>query len=257
MKKLYANGKVAEYPPSSAIQIAIICGQIARMRDLKGAVSEPEWRNAIGVIKHCKEGDDLAHEWSEGDYRYDYDQTQEKIDGWSTGPTTCETFELTASHICKGCKLKGKYTSPVELGYVALEETPLALVQPEGVDESIADCPKFFPKDFYWDERSKQMNRLVEDKNGVSQWIAFSDTLFYPTTRIKLKDDTWGMRLKIQLATGCWRVFDLPSKYLTNASQTRTQLAAHEIVIHPKMGRHVLEYLINWLNHYKEADLEL
>lgn len=255
MKKLYANGKVAEYPPSSAKQIANMCGQIARMRDLKGAVSEPEWRNAIGVIKHCIEGDDLAHEWSEGYSRYDYDQTQDKIDGWSTGPTTCEKFELTASHICKGCMFKGKYTSPVELGYVAPEEAPLALVQPEGVDVSIADCPKFFPKGFYWDERSNQMNRLVEDKNEVPHWVAFTDMLFYPTTRIKLMDNTWGMRLKMQVASGSWREFDLPSKYLISPAKIRNQLAAHEIVIHPKMGQHVMEYLINWLNHYKEADL--
>ncbi len=115
-------GRTAEYPPSSAIQIANMCGQIARMRDFKGAVSEPEWRNAIGVIKHSIEGDELAHAWSEGDPRYDHDQTQEKIDRWETGPTTCETFERTSSHICGSCKFKGKVKSPIQLGYVATTE---------------------------------------------------------------------------------------------------------------------------------------
>ena len=113
-------GRVAEYPPSSAIQIANMCGQIARMRDFKGAVSEPEWRNAIGVLKHTIEGDALCHEWSSGDPRYDEAQTQEKIDRWETGPTTCEVFERTAPHICATCTHKGKLTSPIRLGYVSM-----------------------------------------------------------------------------------------------------------------------------------------
>lgn len=115
-------GRTVEYPPSSAIQIANMCGQVGRVRDFLGAVSEPEWRNAIGVIKHTVEGNDLAHVWSEGDPRYDYNQTQKKIDDWGTGPTTCEQFERTASHLCGGCKHKGKITSPIQLGYVATNE---------------------------------------------------------------------------------------------------------------------------------------
>ncbi len=110
-------GGKAEYPPSSAIQVANSCAQLARMRDFKGAVSEPEWHNALGVIKHSVEGDELAHLWSEGDPRYDYDATQQKIDRWETGPTTCDTFERTAPSLCAGCQFKGKIKSPIQLGY--------------------------------------------------------------------------------------------------------------------------------------------
>lgn len=116
-------GSKAEYPPSSAIEVANKCGQLARMRDFKGAVSEPEWRNAIGVIKHTVEGNELCHAWSAGDPRYDYDQTQEKIDRWETGPTTCEVFERTFSQICASCKFKGKVKSPIQLGFASTNES--------------------------------------------------------------------------------------------------------------------------------------
>lgn len=249
-------GRTIEYPPASALQIANMCGQVARVRDFKGAVSEPEWRNAIGVIKHTVEGNDLAHAWSEGDPRYDYDQTQKKIDDWGTGPTTCEQFERTSSHLCGGCKHKGKITSPIQLGYVAIKEAPAELVQPADIEVTTVDYRSMFPNGFRWDDESKRLLRLVKDKDGVPEWVPFSDTLFYPTTRIKLDDLTWAQRITMQVSKGRWREFEMPTKYLSNSEQIRAQLAAHEIVIHPRMGQHAIDYMHQWLEQYKELAIE-
>lgn len=122
-------GGKTEYPPSSANKIANQCKQLANMRDFKGAVSEPEWRNSIGVIKHTIEGDELCHEWSSGDPRYDYEETQTKIDRWETGPTTCDTFERIAPHLCNGCAFKGKVKSPIQLGYETYVDIPSSTVE--------------------------------------------------------------------------------------------------------------------------------
>lgn len=249
-------GRVAEYPPSSAIEVANKCGQLARMRDFKGAVSEPEWRNAIGVIKHTVEGEELAHEWSKGDPRYDYKQTQDKIDRWETGPTTCEQFERTFAHICNSCSFKGKVTSPIQLGYVETKEVPEALTQPENIDASVIDYSAMFPRGFRWDEESKRMLRLVKNKDGVPEWIAFADSFFHPTTRIRLPDNTWAQRIRMQVSKGRWREFEMPTKFLSNADQIRAQLAAHEIVIHPKMGQHAIDYTHQWLEQYKALSIE-
>lgn len=248
-------GRVAEYPPSSAHQIADKCGQISRMREFKGAVSELEWRNAIGLIKHTIEGEDLCHEWSQGDPRYDAAETQQKLDNWKTPPTTCAQFEIAASHICGGCKFKGKVNSPIGLGYVATQEVPVELTQPDGVSIEEINYFEMFPVGYKWE--NNHLQRLVEDKDGVPHWISFSDTLFYPTTRIKLEDETWAQRVRMQVAKGRWREFEMPTKYLSNSEQIRAQLAAYEIVIHPRMGQHAIDYTNGWLNQYKELAIEM
>lgn len=109
-------GTAKEYPPSSALKVADECAQVRYMRDKQGAVSEPEWRNGMGVLKHTVEGDALCHEWSKGDPRYDAKETQKKIDAWATGPTLCETF-AKENKLCNGCTQRGKIASPIVLGY--------------------------------------------------------------------------------------------------------------------------------------------
>ena len=66
---------------------------VARVR---GAVNEPLWRNMLGVVKYTTEGEPLCHEWSQGDPRYDEEETQRKIDKWTAGPTLCETLRASS-----------------------------------------------------------------------------------------------------------------------------------------------------------------
>jgi hypothetical protein len=107
--------KVGDYPPSSAIEIIKHCPALAHAAMVRGAMSEPLWRNMLGVVKFTTEGAALCHEWSKGDPRYDEDETQRKIDGWTAGPTLCETFHASPDAKCQGCVQKCK--SPIQLGW--------------------------------------------------------------------------------------------------------------------------------------------
>ena len=249
-------GGTAEYPASSAHQIANACAQLARMRDFKGAVSEPEWRNALGVIKHTTEGDELAHEWSTGDPRYDAANTQEKLDRWETGPTTCETFERTNPHLCNTCKFKGKVKSPIQLGYTAEVATPVELQQPEYVSEDTVKYSDFWPNGFRWDADSSRMLCLTKDKDGVPEWRAFADTLFYPITRIRLDDGTWAQRYQMQITKDRKREFDIPTKAVANPEVLRTHLASYEVIVDAKQGHNAVNYVNAWLEKYRRAGIE-
>ena len=249
-------GGTSEYPPSSAIQIANQCAQLARMRDFQGAVSEPEWRNALGVIKHCTEGDALAHEWSKGDPRYDEEHTQEKLDRWETGPTTCEQFERTASHLCGSCKFKGKMTSPIQLGYTSAAEAPAEIVQPEHVAVSTIDYNSYWPTGFRWVQEDRALLCFTKNKDGVPEWLQFCDTLFYPITRIRLEDGSWAQRFLMVVAEGRKREFEIPTKALAKAETLRTYLASYEIIIDQRHGAHVVAYVTAWLAKYKTAGIE-
>lgn len=245
-----------EYPPSSAVSIANLCPQIARMRDMRGALPEPEWRNAIGVIKHTVEGEELCHEWSKGDPRYDEAQTQEKISRWETGPTTCDTFAATNPHVCSGCKYKEKVTSPIQLGYVAQVEAP-ELEQPAEVSVETVDYMQYWPDGFKWDAAKSRLQRLVRGKDEIPEWDDFCDTLFYPTTRVQLEDGTYAMRYAMQISKNKWRHFEIPTKLLTSMEGFPAALASYEVIIYPKKGHSAMAYTHSWLEKFKQTGVEI
>jgi hypothetical protein len=119
-----------EGPPSSAFKIAEKCGALREVVDAGGAVPEPFWRAMLGLVKFTVEGDDAAHEWSQGYDDYDPQATARKLAGWATGPTTCTEF---AKHTtaCATCQYKDKVKSPILLGRLVDEaiKTSIALVQ--------------------------------------------------------------------------------------------------------------------------------
>ena len=103
------------FPPSSAHEIIKRCATLAYFAEVRGNVSEPQWRNNLGVVKFTTEGESLCHEWSKGHPRYDEEETQQKIDRWTAGATLCETFRASSDAKCQGCTQTCK--SPIRLGW--------------------------------------------------------------------------------------------------------------------------------------------
>lgn len=106
-------------PPSFAAEIVKQCGQLARMRDLKGVMSEPEWYRCLGVLAQCEDGEKYAHEWSSGYPGYTPSETAGKLmHARGAGPTLCTTFGENAPAACAACPHRGRVKSPIQLGRV-------------------------------------------------------------------------------------------------------------------------------------------
>jgi hypothetical protein len=118
--------------PSSALEIVKSCGALAEVAASRGNCAEPMWRAMIGLVKHCVEGADLVHQWSDGYDGYSFDETQEKFDRYHAGPTTCAKFAEHSS-ACKTCAHQGNIKSPIVLGRIEPQqpEPASAPQQPE------------------------------------------------------------------------------------------------------------------------------
>lgn len=110
--------------PGNADAIAAACLQMSGFRAAKGAVPEPYWRAALSVLKRCSNGDQLIHDWSKGDPRYDRYETQRKADS-TGGPATCAHFDEVNPGGCAGCPLAGRITSPIQ---AAIDPQPIDAV---------------------------------------------------------------------------------------------------------------------------------
>lgn len=110
-------GNVHLVEPSASTRVADNCRQLGAMRECRGKLPEPLWHACLGVLAHCEDGEQYGHEWSTGDERYSYQETQEKITRQASfGPTTCQRFHAINPKPCEACPHFGKITSPIYLG---------------------------------------------------------------------------------------------------------------------------------------------
>jgi hypothetical protein len=68
-RKAIANpfaAALGDYPTADAEVVAEHCFAIREFRDKQGDIPEPHWHRAIGVVKHCDNGEQIIHDWSKG-----------------------------------------------------------------------------------------------------------------------------------------------------------------------------------------------
>lgn len=217
------------YPPSSAIRIAEHCATLAHVVSRRGDVEEPLWRAMLGVVKFTTEGDSLGHEWSAGHPQYDPAETQDKLDRWAAGPTTCAHFKVTNGHQCEGCP--HTVTSPIQLGY-SVDAAPAAPVPP--AEPEAPPQPITLPQGFAWN--GAQMCFAAKDEQGLVQWLPFCDSLWYPIGRIRAADGTWALKVVHRNRSGKWYEFDLPTKLLGEPQAFVSFLASQEVIVYGKNG---------------------
>ena len=127
------------FPPArdgDADAIASKCAQLGAVKESRGLVDEPLWYAALQVLNHCKDGDSVAHAWSDGHESYSADEVDERMQRLregGIGPSTCDRIHALNPDGCKGCPLYGKITSPIQLGPDAGEEVKSPETAPERV----------------------------------------------------------------------------------------------------------------------------
>lgn len=98
-------------------RIVFACHQMQLQVAKHGAgVSEPLWRAGLGIVKFCSDIERAAFAISGGHADYNEATTRQKLDNWSTPPTTCEHFDQLNPAGCDGCPHQGRIKSPAQLG---------------------------------------------------------------------------------------------------------------------------------------------
>ena len=239
-----ADFGAADYPESFADIAAQHCNQLAEFSKT-GGTSEPLWFVNLGLIKFFVDGEKWAHEWSAKHPEYDYAHTQMKMDQWSKGPTSCQTFKEKNPEGCVSCAQK--CTSPIQLGYNHEVETPQIPVvtqevqaplrcQPEAPPKKNPDVdgdttPFGWPEGFGYDAAADKVYAKVKNpETQVWEHRFIASPLFYPTDMIFLEDGTHVFRLAAHIR-GRVRQFEIPTKSVADKRTLRTALAGCLITV--------------------------
>lgn len=217
-------------PKASAVEATKHCGQLRLIAAVAGDVDEPLWRGMLGVVKHSTEGVDLAHEWSKGHPEYDADQTQDKFDRWSAGPTTCAYFQEHNAEGCEGCSHRGKVTSPIQLGYVVVEKQVIHMAVPTEEGSQVHEIE--LPSGYLWDSGRQFLCKQIKDKDGVVDNVPFCRSLLHAVTRIRQLDGMYEIRLRSHHLTGL-REYTVPQGEVSLAGDAFIKaLGGHEVFLY-------------------------
>lgn len=220
---------------ADADAIADQCAQVGAMADTLGLVSEPVWKAVMGVLTFCEGGEEIAHEWSVGDARYDENETQLKYERslTNTGPTTCKFFEGLDPGKCAGCRFKGTIGSPVQLGRGV--EEPVGISTPFAALPAIAgelvQAPPPLPTGFEWHGGALVMKK-EKNNSGVTVDMTVTRRPCYleNISKGELKDDKHYYSLRYYTPHEGWRDLEIAAKDLWSAAGMAT-VAGKGIVI--------------------------
>jgi len=217
---------------SSAHEVANHCAQVGKMRDTKGDVDYESWRGIIGIIKHCVEGEPLAHEWSElraatGHSNTDVDT---RYHTWDSGPATCEYFQKCNPSACDGCVHKGNIKSPIVLGRLLPEpaESTVEVVSETEPDVILEATVPPMPEGYEY--QAEHMLRFIRDKDGVMQPYTFCHTLFYPIQRIRKSDGAFAFTIRMHLPDQRVRDFEVDTAVLASSTDMLKALSKYELM---------------------------
>lgn len=123
------------------------CPQIAYLAIHQEEVSEPQWYQALNVVRFVQDGRKFAHKFSNKHSNYSYDLTEDKLDqleAKQVKPTSCDKIaEVCGITKCEGCHFKGKVKSPIVAANKSLPAAPITLQGPTPVD---IETPKSFKR---------------------------------------------------------------------------------------------------------------
>lgn len=258
-----------DYPDSFADTVAQHCNVIRWFKDT-GAPEEPIWHKCVGTLKHCVDGEEKIHAWSAAYEGYDAGETQQKIDGWTYGPATCEAFRQIADSHCAGCTQKCK--TPVQLGYSEVAAPPSIADAVQELQER-AEEKKYHQAmteeeliETVWPARfakldGKLARMFVDPDSGVVTPVRFCDTIFYPVWLQERENTAEGFNILIEYLTksGAKRRFEIPADALSSSDKLSSALAAHTVWINEGKGMaaHGREYVKQFAANLQEYRREV
>lgn len=232
---------VGGYQKSNADRVADRCAQIKLLKDF-GGISEPQWYHALQVVAFAEEGEAKVHEWSAKHADYKQDETQRKLDQIKhMAPTTCAKLEGVHPDACKGCKYKGKITSPIQLGIEVKEAAPPTLTIKQDNVDKVIELPNP-PAPFR--RGSDDQPGLYVDVEGVP--VRFYPYDLYPVELCKDMDMGYeATRVRHHLPHEGWQEFSFRSALVASLRDFTTVMMDNSVK--PENSKFMAAYMTGYL----------
>ena len=230
------------------------CPQTARIGQLRGRFSEPEWYSiAIGLGRFTTEGQRGIHKLSKGHPDYSESACNAKIkqsEQNQTGPTSCTVVAERSSvgdTLCRGCLFAGKVGTPIQAALL-LDAAPapeiVELIDNQIIKTTLPDAPKPFT-------RLKDGGGIaIKTKNaeGDDEISKIFDYDLFPIRRVanrelKIEQQHW----HVGLPGGEAKDFVLDAEMLYDQRKFVVAIANQGMYAHKGHLSHLQEYMVAYI----------
>ena len=233
------------------------CAQIKHAFENQEDLSEPLWRGALSICAPCEDAKQGAHAMSRGHPEYSREGTIAKMEG-IVGPHKCSTFEGVNPAGCEGCPLKGKITSPIQLGTeieaapedeeVIVEDTPVG----GGPTQEYVIPP--YPKPYFRGLQGGVYIKDVDEAGDPVDLEVYSNDLYYVS---RVKDRALGECVvgRLHLPMDGVREFVIPLVSATSKEDLRKALSTNGVTAIGREWDRLMAYTNTWIQNLQTTTI--
>lgn len=234
------------------------CAQIKHFLQNPNSISYDEWFSCLSIAKFCVDGEKMIHLVSEDYEGYDREATILKA-AEIEGPHRCEeVFAANWPERCKGCKHRGKISSPIQLGKtLKVARQPLEGSETNSVREKPHTEEVYFPdflKPFarganggiYYSPPPK----IVKGKPVYEDPVMISAHDFYPIKRLFSHLDGECLQMRLVLPHDPKREFLLPMKSVYAQDKFKEILSSNGVLYQPSDVDKLMNYVVKWGQYF-------
>ncbi len=209
------------------------CAQLAHCIENRAELSEPMWRAALSIAKHCTDMPKAVRAVSMGHPDYDEDAAMQKAD-LIKGPYLCARFEEYNPGGCQGCPHWNKIKSPIVLGQQFTEASPedntIVVDNPEKPNEPprVYEIPEY-PNPYFRGKNGGVFIRVIDDDGEVSERIIWHHDL-YVVRRLNDPEQGEIVEMRHHLPRDGVRSFVVPLYVVTSKEEFRKVLATNGVI---------------------------
>ena len=225
------------------------CAQIKNAMENQADLSEPLWRGALSIAAFCVDAEKGARAISSRHPDYSEEATKEKMEG-IVGPHKCSTFESINPDLCQDCPLRGKITSPIQLGaeIEAAPEEP-AIVH----DVTEAGTPKTYeippyPRPYFRGANGGVYVKDVDDAGDPVDLMVYPHDLYFVG---RVQDHGVGECVvgRLHLPMDGVREFVIPLVHATSKDDLRKGLSTVGVAGIGKEWDRIMAYTNTWIQN--------
>jgi len=209
------------------------CAQLAHCIENRAELSEPMWRAALSIAKHCTDMPKAVRAVSMGHPDYDEDAAMQKA-GLIKGPYLCARFEEYNPGGCQGCPNWNKIKSPVVLGQQFTEASPqdntIVVDNPEKPNEPprVYEIPEY-PSPYFRGKDGGVFVRVTDDDGEITERIIWHHDL-YVVRRLNDPEQGEIVEMRHHLPRDGVRSFVVPLYVVTSKEEFRKVLATNGVI---------------------------
>lgn len=238
------------------------CNQLLNMYRDQESTPETLWRAGLSIAVNCEDADVSIHKLSNQYSGYDPAETLDKAKRLIDKPYKCETFESLNPKGCENCPLKGKITSPIQIGSRIAEAKPednIIVMRSATLEEEVTVEIPEYPFPYFRGKNGgvyKKGHGKDAEGNDVKDELIYQYD-FYVVKRLTDPDEGESLWMRLHMPKDGIREFSAPLSSIMSRDKFRDVLAFQGVTAYNKRLDLLMGYVTKWvqeLQHLTEAE---